>query len=167
MPKTAKNSIIPAYLQLAVELYFEGTSSDQIAADIEKQYNVKYAGRTIRWWFSEGGPWEDFYNDWASKEIKNRQRAADHTFKANLDKAQGTLAQVMAGRKNMGAAQVMAAKEWLDRGMGKVPDKAFVLTDNVRSFAQWAKQQQELIDEAEQAEAVPTGSDPMDEGHMA
>ncbi len=54
----------------------------------------------------------------------------------------------MSGKGN--SAQVTAAREWLDRALGKVPDKLHASV-GVYTFADWIKQ--ETIKENEQCES--------------
>lgn len=133
------DKIIPAHQDLATKRWYEGASSPQIAKEILETYNIKVADSTIRWWFCDEGTLVDYYEEYALQQDKLRSRQAKHTFKANVDKAIGTLAMVMAGKKGFGAAQVMASKEWLERSEGKVVEKTENINMNI-SFSDWIKE---------------------------
>ncbi len=143
-------SIIPAHQALAIERWYEGAASADIANEIWGKYRVKVADSTIRWWFCEEGTLVDAYNDFAEQQNKLRNQKVRNTFSAHIDKAANTLARVMAGQGGM--PQVAAAKEWLDRGMGKVPDKATILTGNIRTVAELMQKEAQELKDAEKNE---------------
>lgn len=149
---------IPAHQALATELWYEGVSSTEIAKEIQDKYGIKFADSTIRWWFSDTGPLESYYDDYANQQNKVRLRKVQDTFKANADKAVGALAMVMSARKGYGAAQAIAAEKWLDRALGKVTDKQLLIHGDINTFAEWAELQQEQINN-EQTKTISEGAD--------
>lgn len=120
LPKTSGTKMILAYHHEACELYFDGKNTDTIAEILNKKYGLGYTGRAIRHWFTANHYIRNYYDSYAVQRIEAIKKFTQDLFESNVDKAAGTLMKVMAG---MGTpAQVSAAKEWLDRGMGKVAD---------------------------------------------
>lgn len=159
-----RNSIILAYQHRACELRYEGTHSNEIADILFREYEYRTSGSAIRHWFSKNGTLFEYYNEYAAEQNDERERVANDVFKANVDKAQGTLARVMAGQRGMGVPQVLAAKEWLDRGLGKVADKVKLdARVGVYNFADWAIKQAEGIKDAE-ANAAAITAEKISEG---
>lgn len=157
--KTTGNRLITAYHARACELIFDGVRIEEIVDILFQEYNVKYSPRTIWWWVSDTGPLRDYYMEYAADESKRRAMIADNVFKANVDKAQGTLAGVMAGKARHGIPQFMAAKEWLDRSLGKVVEKTQNLNMEM-TFADFIKEQtlrkQQLQNERERGRTDTT-----------
>lgn len=141
-------SILPAHQALAVEMKYEGHTYQQIANEIRYKYEVIVPENTIKWWFYKLGPLRQYYEEYAATMNEMKVVTIQNTFKAKLENAQAALMLAMSGKGN--SAQVTAAREWLDRALGKVPDKLHASV-GVYTFADWIKQ--ETIKENEQHES--------------
>lgn len=162
--KTAQNSIIPMYIHRVCELALEKLSGSEIAEIINNEFGFDYSKRTVNWWISKTGPYYDYFIEYATEENEQRAMIANNIFKANVDKAQITLAGVMSGKKGMGVPQVMAAKEWLDRSLGKVTDKVDLNAQiGLYTFADWALAQAEKLKQ-EQDETTNQSADKISKG---
>lgn len=88
---------------------------------IAEEFNIIVAESTIKCWFWKEGPLRQFYRDYADVMIDLEMEKTRDFISSNVSKAANCLALVMGGQG--GPAQVMAAKEFLDRGLGKVTEK--------------------------------------------
>jgi len=148
LAKKPNLSILPAHQALAVELKYEGHTYQQIANEIRYKYDISVPEGTLKWWFYRLGPLREYYDDYAATMNEMKVATIQNTFKAKLENAQAALMLAMSGKGN--SAQVQAAKEWLDRALGKVPDKLDARI-GVYTFADWMKQ--ETLKEKEQHES--------------
>jgi hypothetical protein len=118
---SANLSILPMYKFYAVQERFKGTPYKQIALNIREKYDVDITESGIKYWFSSNGSLMEFYREYADGMIKLELEEVRDFIRGNVTMAAKVLAGVMAGKG--GPAQVMAAKEFLDRGLGKVKDE--------------------------------------------
>lgn len=130
--------LILAYQALATELWYFGYDSKFISDKIFFLYKQRFAESTIRWWFCKDGPLRDYYDRYALDANEALGNKVKNMFLANVDKAAGALAKAMNGEGN--SAMVEAAKEWLNRSLGKVPDK-FQGSLVHGTFSDWLKAQ--------------------------
>ena len=137
LPSNISNAkLILAYHALATELWYFGYGSEFISDKIFAMYKQRFAESTIRWWFCKDGPLRGYYDQYALDMNETLRNKAVNLFMANVDKAAGSLAKAMNGEGN--SAMVEAAKEWLNRSLGKVPDK-FQGALVHGTFAEWMK----------------------------
>ena len=129
---------ILAYQAMATELWYFGYDSKFISDKIFFLYKQRFAESTIRWWFCKDGPLRDYYDQYALDANEALGNKVKNMFLANVDKAAGALAKAMNGEGN--SAMVEAAKEWLNRSLGKVPDK-FQGSLVHGTFSDWLKAQ--------------------------
>lgn len=113
---------IPPYYVLAIKLRYQGRSSTQIAQAIRRVFGLAYSPETIRWWFKAGGPARAEYDQYAQAQNEMLLSQVNNIFVAKLYQAQKVLLKAMEGEAKM--IQVIAAKEWLDRALGKPIVKA-------------------------------------------
>lgn len=114
------NKIILAHYWEAIKLRYEGKTSAKIKDVILEKYDIDVHSGTIRNWFMRNGALRELYDNYAEERIELEKKEAQNFLKGNVTKAAKTLAMVMAGKG--GPAQVMAAKEFLERGLGKVKE---------------------------------------------
>lgn len=115
-----KNEIIPAYHFEAVKLRYQGMRYKQIRQELKIKFGIDREEQTIAYWFYKDGPLHKFYREYADLMIALEVEETRDFIRGNVSKAAKTLAAVMTGQG--GPAQVMAAKEFLDRGIGKIKD---------------------------------------------
>ena len=114
-------AILPAYQFFAIKERYRGTQYKKISLMIANEFNVNIPEGTIKYWFYKKGPLKDFYRKYADDMIDIEIEEARDFIKGNVSKAAKILAQVMVG--NGDSAQVSAAKEFLERGLGKVKEE--------------------------------------------
>ncbi|HBX15891.1 MAG: hypothetical protein UV20_C0009G0033 [Candidatus Magasanikbacteria bacterium GW2011_GWA2_42_32] len=119
--KSANLSLLSAYQFFAIQKRYEGHPYKRISAEIKQNYGIEIAEGTIKWWFYKGGPLAQCYREYADNMVQLEIEEVQDFIRGNLSKAAKVLAQVMQGMG--GPAQVMAAKEFLERGLGKVGEE--------------------------------------------
>ncbi len=119
--KKSNLSIIPAHEFLAIQLRYQGMQYDKISLQIKQKYDLDVPKTTIAWWFYKNGKLLSLYREYADQMVELEMEEARDFIRGNVSKAAKVLAQVMQGVG--GPAQVMAAKEFLERGLGKVKDE--------------------------------------------
>jgi len=148
MEKTASKKIenlelILAHEFYAMELKYEGYPYPQIIQMIFKKYGIRMEYATIASWFYKNGRLREYYDAYANQRHELEFAETKDLVHAHSKKAVITLLRVMSGWG--GPQQVMAAKEILERTLGKVKD-------NVEPPAPGEVPTLELLKLAEQAE---------------
>lgn len=131
MNELNKNKInltaLPAYQFFSIQERYIGTPYKEIRVKILEKYGLEVPESTIRHWFHKNGVLKDIYREYATEMNEIELEETMDLLKGNLKNAVKILGRVMSGKKQpgyvFGAAQVMAAKEFLDRGMGKVKEE--------------------------------------------
>lgn len=121
MAKEIKTSInlIPAYQYHAVKRRYEGASALKISEEMREKYGVNYPDSTIRWWFCRTGTLAKFYREYADEMIEMEKEEARDYIKGNVAKSAKILAAIMISPTAQDSTKVAAAKEFLERGLGK------------------------------------------------
>ena len=120
--KEADLALLPAYKFYAVQQRALRIPYLTISRKINEKWDVNISEQTVKNWFWSQGSLYKFYRAYVD-EIREMEKEATEDFIAgNLSKAAETLAMVMAGQGD--SPQVAAAKIFLDRGLGKVAEKA-------------------------------------------
>lgn len=114
-------SILPAYQFYAIKQRYKGIPYKEITTKIGEIYGVYLGNSTVRCWFWKNGVLQQQYREYADLMIQLEFEECRDFIRGNVSKAAKTLARVMSGDGN--AAMVMAAKEFLDRGLGKVKEE--------------------------------------------
>ena len=141
-------SILAGYHFLAIEERYKGTTYKEIVNKIRQKFGVEFAISTIKNWFCHVGGLHDCYRDYSDQMIKLEKEETDDFIKGNIKNAAKTLAFVMATGTD--SAKVNAAKEFLERGMGKVKEEhehsgsiAVGVLDILRAKEELEKQKQD------------------------
>lgn len=113
-------SVLPATHFFAIQKRYEGWTYPRIIDEMKKRFDVDVAESTVRWWFYKGGPLATIYREYADKMTTIEIETARDFIKGNVLTSAKVLARVMAGGGSM--AQVAAAREFLDRGLGKTEE---------------------------------------------
>jgi hypothetical protein len=120
--KNVGTAMIPAYQFHAIKMRYSGQYTyKQMVEEINKKYGVTFSVEAIQSWFGKRGSLGEAYRQYADEMMALEIEEAQDFIKGNVSKAAKTLAAVMMGKG--GPAQVMAAKEFLDRGIGRVTEK--------------------------------------------
>ena len=112
---------LPAYEFFAIQEKYRGVPYKQICVNIKEKYDKDIVEETVKHWFWKKGKLLTMYRDYADTMIDLEMEECRDFIRGNVSKAAKTLARVMAG--DGGPAQVMAAREFLDRGLGKVKER--------------------------------------------
>lgn len=110
---------LPDYKRYAIKRRFQGIPYIKIAGEIKERFKINVKEYTLKNWFWKGGSLTVPYRSYADLMIGLEIEETRDFIKGNLKKAAKILAKVMTGDGT--PAQVSAAKEFLDRGLGRVP----------------------------------------------
>ena len=100
---------------IAMEMKLQGIKYKDIALEIDS------AVPTLKEWFRTGGRLYDTYIKYKESKIKEIRDSAVEYGKLNVKKAMKALVDIMEDTE-AGAGRVSAAKEIIDRVLGKVPN---------------------------------------------
>ncbi|MBU2060116.1 MAG: hypothetical protein KKB38_20590 [Gammaproteobacteria bacterium] len=114
-------SILPVYQYFAMTRKYRGIPYARIVEEILEKYDVEVSESTIKYWFYKNGPLKTCYEEFAAQETEFEIELTHSLLKSYLSPAARTLGLGLAGQAN--AIQIAAAKEILERGIGKVKDE--------------------------------------------
>lgn len=97
---------------------YSGTRYRDIAEELEDKFEIQIAEKTMRMWFSKNGRLYDAYKTYAKERNQIELEATEDFIRSQAYKAANCLVRIMT--KGGTTSQVMAAREILDRSLGKV-----------------------------------------------
>lgn len=113
-------TMVPVYQILAMQMKYEGATSEEIAAAILNKFQVSYTPSTIRYWFSKPGPLHAAFKEYVFDLNMEVIMDARSRWIRDFPFAQSTLMRNMV---KPGMPGVVAAQEWIARAEGAIPQE--------------------------------------------